>query len=171
MCRTCTKAYNREYYQRNTERLKARTRDYAAANPGWKRESDAAYRDANREQLRQWHLDYKWGHAINGALRTARKWGATIIPFTIEELAAKFALWNDCCWICGDPATDIDHVKPFGAGGAHALANIRPICRWCNARKSARWPVPSRAWLLGFTDVQTPYLAGHFIENACTSVV
>jgi len=162
MCRPCTKAYNREYYERNQERLKGRTRDWAATNPERKRERDTAYRAENHERLRQWHADYKWGHAYNGAVRTARKWGAVISPFTIEELAAKFALWNDCCWICGDPATDIDHVKPFGRGGAHALCNVRPICQSCNRRKAARWPVPSRGWLLGFTNVQTPYLAGDF---------
>lgn len=35
---------------------------------------------------------------------------------------------------CRDKATDVDHVKP---GDDHSLANLRGICSWHHARKSA----------------------------------
>lgn len=44
------------------------------------------------------------------------------------------------CWVCGGEATQVDHVKPIAAGGAHILANLRPICGQCNQRKKDKWP-------------------------------
>jgi 5-methylcytosine-specific restriction endonuclease McrA len=84
-----------------------------------------------------------------GALRRARKQTGAI-PFTIEELEGKFTYWNNCCWVCGDPADEVDHVKPLAVGGKHMLCNLRPICISCNRRKHGRWPLPSRAEILGF---------------------
>ena len=36
--------------------------------------------------------------------------------------------------LCGQPATDVDHIEP---GDDHSLANLRALCGWCHARKSA----------------------------------
>ena len=36
--------------------------------------------------------------------------------------------------LCGQPATDVDHIEP---GDDHSMANLRALCAWCHARKSA----------------------------------
>lgn len=42
---------------------------------------------------------------------------------------------------CRDKATEVDHVL---AGDDHTLANLRGICQWHHARKSAREGVDAR---------------------------
>lgn len=61
-------------------------------------------------------------------LQRVRLRNVPIVPFTQEQLMAKVAYWGGRCWLCGEPWTDIDHVKPIAAGGGHMLANLRPIC-------------------------------------------
>jgi 5-methylcytosine-specific restriction endonuclease McrA len=65
------------------------------------------------------------------------------IPYTDEQLAAKYALWGNRCWICGctDKPLTRDHVKPVSKGGADMLSNIRPACQSCNSKKHNQWPV------------------------------
>ena len=59
---------------------------------------------------------------------------------SIDQIAARWAMWGNLCWMCGASATCTDHVKPLSKGGGHFPANLRPACRRCNARKGARWP-------------------------------
>lgn len=42
------------------------------------------------------------------------------------------------CDLCGDPATEVDHIVPFTEGGRSTPSNLRAICRPCHASKSAR---------------------------------
>ncbi|ANA86646.1 HNH endonuclease [Gordonia phage ClubL] len=59
-----------------------------------------------------------------------------------EAWSAKVEYWGGRCWMCGSvPAViEMDHVKPVSRGGCHIIANLRPACRSCNARKGNRWP-------------------------------
>lgn len=46
--------------------------------------------------------------------------------------------------MCGIADADqADHVKPISKGGAHCLANLRPICNFWSSSKGGRWPVPA----------------------------
>jgi 5-methylcytosine-specific restriction protein A len=36
------------------------------------------------------------------------------------------------CQVCGDPATQVDHVVPVAHGGDNSLANARGVCASCN---------------------------------------
>lgn len=58
---------------------------------------------------------------------------------TREQIEARIAYFGNRCWICGEPATCLDHVKPLKRGGTNWPANLRPACRSCNSRKQARW--------------------------------
>lgn len=112
--------YQREFkaaeYKRDPERVRARSNAWRRANPGRLKLSDATKRHKRRQ--------------------------APWIPFGPDQLAAKLRYWGDRCWICHVPYTAVDHVKPLSRGGWHALANLRPICRSCNSRKSNKWPYP-----------------------------
>lgn len=117
----------KEYNRKNPEKLK-RYRATSNAKPSTK-ESRRQWRSENRDKARIWE-----------ASRRARKKSATIVPFTKDQLMDRWAYYGDKCWICGDPATETDHVKPLSKGGAHALCNLRPICKPCNSQKGALWP-------------------------------
>lgn len=69
----------------------------------------------------------------------ARKTGAATMQFTRAQLSARLEVWGGKCWMCGAPATSVDHVKPLIAGGPHILANFRPACGSCNSAKGGRW--------------------------------
>jgi hypothetical protein len=59
---------------------------------------------------------------------------------TPSLIAARREMWGGRCYVCGAPATAIDHVKPVARGGAHWPCNLRPICKSCNSRKGTKWP-------------------------------
>jgi 5-methylcytosine-specific restriction endonuclease McrA len=85
-----------------------------------------------------------------GARRRVRK-SAREIPFTAAQRTARWSLWVSRCWICGIAgATEEDHVKPLSKGGWHCLANLRPISKPCNVRKSNRWPLATEYTFHGY---------------------
>lgn len=113
----------------------------------WVRNSDA-YETRKASNLR-WRAANLRRSAEAVTRRNARLRAATVVPFTKEQLYAKWAYWGDKCWVCGGLATATDHVKPISKGGAHILCNLRPICKPCNSRKSGRWPFDLE-WLRQF---------------------
>lgn len=73
---------------------------------------------------------------------TRMKRASFSIPYSVEQLRARYAFWGNRCWICRcEGVMEADHVKPISKGGPDILANIRPACRRCNVRKRARWPI------------------------------
>lgn len=163
-CIDCTLEHNRNYYAKNTERLRAYGRQYYVDHIEDRKQYSLDFYNKNREyclaQNKQWHIDnaersrsvdalYKRENAdkvrIWNGRRRALKAEVSIVPFTAEQLAEKWAYWGDKCWMCGDAATQTDHVKPINKGGLHVLANMRPACRSCNASKHDTWPYPVRA--------------------------
>jgi hypothetical protein len=59
--------------------------------------------------------------------------------WTTERVRARMAYWGWRCYICGGEFEAVDHVKPLRRGGSNWPANLRPICRTCNSRKSDHW--------------------------------
>lgn len=56
---------------------------------------------------------------------------------TREQVRARIAYYGGLCWICRKaPYTEMDHVIPISRGGSKWPANLRPVCRRCNSRKS-----------------------------------
>ncbi|MHA7191119.1 HNH endonuclease [Arthrobacter sp. MDT2-16] len=106
---------------------------------------DKTSRNGLSGRCKQCASDYYQGHKDQYQLRRyhyqAAK-GGIVVQFTPEQLAERFSMWGGRCWMCGiADATQTDHVKPITKGGAHYLANLRPICHSCNASKGGRWPV------------------------------
>lgn len=148
----------RDWYYANRERALANVQAYTAADPERKRQWDRDHRAANRERIdqrvREWNAanserrrEIARKHArIHGVkharIRKARKSRVQVIPFTQEQWKAKVSYWGNRCWICGGDWSEMDHVKPISAGGAHMLCNLRPACKPCNSGKCDKWPYP-----------------------------
>jgi 5-methylcytosine-specific restriction enzyme A len=41
------------------------------------------------------------------------------------------------CRLCGEPATDVDHIIAKAHGGTDRRSNLRALCRRCHQRKSS----------------------------------
>lgn len=42
------------------------------------------------------------------------------------------------CAVCGQPATDVDHITPKSRGGTDNLDNLQSLCHACHTRKTMR---------------------------------
>jgi 5-methylcytosine-specific restriction endonuclease McrA len=73
-----------------------------------------------------------------------------------EQLAARINFYGGRCWICGTPASTIDHVIPLVRGGSGHPANLRPACRSCNSSKKAEWPVDTSTAYLRLDPARLP---------------
>lgn len=115
----------RERYPRERQRhiAKALGRYYAAdpADRARRRE----YRRGNAEKWRVWNMSAR-----------ARRLAATG-KATVAQVRARVEFYGERCYLCGAPWEAIDHVIPIARGGTHWPANLRPICKPCNARKWA----------------------------------
>lgn len=160
-CKECHRAICKGYHAKHRERMNAQMREHYRANPEpYKQRAAQAYQaDPARAKARikAWQQQYaerrreysrKWSHANLKIIRErtrkryAMRKGAATVPFTVAMLNAKRAFWGDKCWVCGGEPAAWDHVKPLAKGGAHMLANLRPICTVCNSRKGDKWPYP-----------------------------
>lgn len=105
------------------------------------------YRALNREKeaarIKRWADAHPESRLKADYRRRARRRSGEIVGFKTSSLPDKWAYWGGRCWMCGGIAVEWDHVKPLASGGLHALANLRPACRACNAHKSHLWPYPT----------------------------
>ena len=132
---------------------------YKAKYPGRAQAALAKWREKNRDRIAEYRRQYRIEHreqiqqyqrawiasnldrcrVINEA-RRAREAGAPG-EASMEQIQARWDLYGGLCYLCGAPAEAIDHVKPLSKGGANWPCNLRPICRSCNSRKRAAWPM------------------------------
>jgi 5-methylcytosine-specific restriction endonuclease McrA len=53
--------------------------------------------------------------------------------------AACFRVWGKSCLMCGDRATEVDHIIELAAGGSNSIDNVQPLCSPCHKAKTARF--------------------------------
>jgi len=163
-CKKCTRAQYREHYERNREKIIARTTQYHQDNPDaqkrasakWKqehreqhlqetRDRSAAWRELNRDKDRtaskRWREDNPDAYrAIQHAAR-ARKRNSQG-SFSAEQWERLKDQFGYRCPRCGRAEPEItltvDHVVPLAWGGSNDIGNIQPLCKACNAAKGAR---------------------------------
>ncbi len=137
-------AKRRAYYRRNPDKLKAAARQYALAHPEWRKAVLARMWERNPEAIRaakrKWSAINKEAECEKQRRRRARLRACLHIPFSVAQLKQRLSMFGGHCWVCGEEAAAVDHVKPLVAGGPHILSNLRPICGVCNSRKGAQWP-------------------------------
>lgn len=56
-----------------------------------------------------------------------------------RKVRAAFIKANPTCWMCGEPATDVDHILPIRDGGTHDPSNLRSFCHRHHSQHTARY--------------------------------
>jgi 5-methylcytosine-specific restriction endonuclease McrA len=145
--REAYREYARQERLANPEVIKERQKKWRQAHPEVARQAQFRWKNANKDRLRRYDTTYRINHREKKCeiehRRRARSAGLPTLQIK-TGLRAKWAYWGEVCWLCGQRATQTDHVKPIARGGAHLLCNLRPICKSCNSRKKDRWPVDTR---------------------------
>jgi hypothetical protein len=145
------KARRRAAYWRDVEASRARARESAriqnpkrrGAKQAWARADRAANPEKWRAKGRRDYRNNPLARKETQWRRRAQKEATEYVPLTPEQLARKWRRHRGLCWMCKEPAVEWDHVRPLSKGGAHALRNLRPACRACNASKGDVWPFPT----------------------------
>ena len=52
---------------------------------------------------------------------------------------ACFRMWGRSCMICGDRATEVDHIIELAAGGTNTVDNTQPLCKPCHQAKTSQF--------------------------------
>lgn len=105
------RAYQREWYRLNREKVIVANGEYAKNNRA----------AANARQRKRRVKLSEGGYS-------QQQW---------NDLVAE---WNNRCAYCGaEGRLEADHVHPLSRGGIHDISNILPACRACNASKHNRY--------------------------------
>ena len=117
-------------FAENRDEILAQMREKRRRDPeGERAKRREAYR---RDPSSSVNADHKRKARLRGndATMTRAQWKSVLAWF--ENKCAYCQLWFE--------RLTQDHVIPISRGGAHAVDNIVPACRTCNARKYARTP-------------------------------
>lgn len=141
------------YYRRNTSKMRAKVRQWRAANPertkrieraSYARNIDQRRADA-REDSKNYRAKivgtdaYRAAERARKQLRRARLAGVAA-TLTEAEWQLILATHDHRCAYCGIKPGRIeqDHVVPIVRGGTHTAANVVPACKPCNSSKRDR---------------------------------
>lgn len=144
-CRTCNRRDCQTYYEKNRERISAKAKLAAKHRDPVRQEYMRKWQAENRHRLpgytKKWNDNNKPKLRANFLVYRARKLVAGGNA-TSEKIAARWNYFSGKCWMCGEPAEHMDHVKPVVAGGGSWASNLRPACASCNKKKGGKWPFP-----------------------------
>lgn len=150
-CNECRKAYHRKnsklWYEKNRKvkiaKVMERERRLRKSGKWIKKPFRSSEEFLERERLRskkrRQDPSYKRHHANYVRMYQVRKHQAPG-KATRVQLQARWEYYGGKCYICTEDATEFDHVIPITKGGTNWPANLKPICRSCNAKKSNIWP-------------------------------
>ena len=51
--------------------------------------------------------------------------------------ALALRVYGDACVLCGDRATEVDHIVEVVNGGTNDIENLQPLCKACHKQKTA----------------------------------
>jgi 5-methylcytosine-specific restriction endonuclease McrA len=141
-CKTCVNTANREYARRNKEQASLQQKAWRDRNPERVRKNITTWAKSNPDKRaahcakwRKANLETCAAFARNYATRKRGSEGY----HTGEQVRARFEYFGNKCLGCGTTERlEADHNIPVSKGGPNWASNIVPLCRSCNASKSAK---------------------------------
>jgi 5-methylcytosine-specific restriction endonuclease McrA len=125
-CKACRKQRVNESFERHKDKRVAEQRDYYQRN----RQKLIAY-------SLQWTKDNPERAALTSRLKKQRRRAAGVL--TAAEWEQIKTQYGQRCLACGsDGPLTIDHVVPVSKGGANTAANVQPLCGPCNSSKATK---------------------------------
>jgi len=127
------KKLDHEYYERNKERIKAKTLGYYYNNKEHILEAGRALRKKNP-------LRYKINATVAKQRRRALERGLGE-KITKQEIAVTFQVFEYKCFNCGTTEKlSVDHFNPLSRGYVLSLNNAIILCVTCNTSKLVKSP-------------------------------
>lgn len=133
-CRLCEKKYKHEHYERNKERIKAKSAAWATENSDRVRERLLAWRKHNRWKNKPSENEY------NRRWKAIKKWGMTGCVPKWANLSRIKDIYREASIMTrqlGEPH-EVDHIIPLVNAvvcGLHVENNLRIVKREVNQRK------------------------------------
>ena len=147
-CPEKRREYNREYYARNRDRLKAAQRERRKGyDPEHVREVNRAWQAKNADRRREYKTEYRKRrpevHRESNRRRYRRLGGQRPHRRHLAELLMRQGFH---CALCGDiiaeedrrHRAEVDHIVPVSKGGGNEIENLQAVHGHCNARKGNR---------------------------------
>lgn len=104
-------------------------RESARGGTWYNLERSRAYQRRNRKRLNEYRKAW-------AAVKLRR--GADFRQGGAESIEYAAIIIRDPCVYCGQPSTEVDHIKAVTRGGGGSWENLAPICRSCNASKNTK---------------------------------
>lgn len=122
------RAYKKRDYAKHKDQIKAKAKAWREENRERYNDYVVAWNAANPEKKAETQRRRYVRKRTNGVyLVTDRDW---------RRLCARHE--NRCAYCHKSAPLERDHVVPIDRGGQHAIGNLLPACRLCNASKGAR---------------------------------
>lgn len=160
LCEACyeaRKTYNREYQQKNKERVYAQHNAWAAEHREERRAYYQEYQRHNKEKIsekgKRWYAQHEGYSRARARRRRAQALENGAEPYTEQQVLGAY---GTDCHICKEPidmkaprraglegwqkSLHIDHLTPIFQGGPDTLENVRPAHAVCNFSKG--WKMP-----------------------------
>ncbi len=153
-CKSCTNSQQKQYYIKNTSKVKVRTSRYYEKNRdgiceknrtdlvrierrrAWCRKNTKkrqavtrAWEKRNPEKKRAWNLVAKSRRRASSGSHTVSEW---------SELIAKYDFKCLCCDKKPKDTMHRDHIIPIVKGGSDFINNLQPLCGPCNLIKGTK---------------------------------
>jgi 5-methylcytosine-specific restriction endonuclease McrA len=152
------KARSRDWHHANKDRASERSKQYRDANAAVLLEKKREYWDANRDQLAEkrrlrFRQDPEYrARALARAKSTKAKRKGAEGSFTAADIESIYQSQSGRCAGCGldlSISCQADHKLPLSRGGTNWPSNIQLLCQPCNRSKGAKtpeeWKGPRRA--------------------------
>ncbi len=133
----------RIYTTRHPDRVRARARAWAAANPQYGKNWRANNLDKKRAAERRRVASNPERRREKTAIRRARKHNASG-RYTTNQIVNLLKRQNSKCANCLcsiKQGYHVDHISPLSRGGSNDITNIQLLCPSCNMRKGSKDPI------------------------------
>ncbi len=129
------RAMEQAWADAHPDQVRAAKKRYADAHPYGitRREYYRARYQQYGQRMRLQQQQYSKANRAKGVLKV-RRYRALKGHKRIRGWPALRAWFGECCLCCGAiHRIEADHVIPLAKGGPDILANLQPLCRYCNA--------------------------------------